>query len=375
MISIIQHPSNLEGTNEFWLSSYLGMQKIKYELISFEDIKNNLVLYEISCNGNIKKYHSKVLPTIPNNVIQQLVENKNFYLILGAATEGYNTDINLLEKFCNDKNISHHKVILLTGNCRHIDYYKTSIPVIYIPWFEKKSKNEAIQTLNVPFDLKRQYTWLSLNRIPRPHRVVHVSHLLNNNLADKFLWSLDNHPKGLKFIFESTKNAFNNELTKDIGVLRKHPLPKVLDIPDFNLFTSTNPNLYHLYKQAYFSVVTETSVANDTTFISEKTFKPIINGHPFIIIGNPKTLDTLHNWGYKTYHGLFNEAYDKIEDKNARIQFINNEIERISALSLDEIHELYNNVKDIIVYNQQRFFMEKTFKEDKIFLSSIGYTT
>ena len=53
-----------------------------------------------------------------------------------------------------------------------------------------------------------------------------------------------------------------------------------------------------------------------TIFISEKTWKPIMVGHPFIMVGNKNNLKFLKDLGYKTFDKWIDESYDDIEDEN-----------------------------------------------------------
>jgi hypothetical protein len=60
------------------------------------------------------------------------------------------------------------------------------------------------------------------------------------------------------------------------------------------------------FKNTYFSVITETGT------LSEKTFKTIFYGHPFIIVGYNGRLAALKSLGYKTFDCIFDESYDQM---------------------------------------------------------------
>ena len=47
-------------------------------------------------------------------------------------------------------------------------------------------------------------------------------------------------------------------------------------------------------------------------FITEKTFRPIACGHPFIVLGNNNILKTLHDLGFETFGSLWDESYDTV---------------------------------------------------------------
>ena len=64
----------------------------------------------------------------------------------------------------------------------------------------------------------------------------------------------------------------------------------VLDIEPSNFDKGMMAKTYSShYLDSYFSIVSESSIT--TRFITEKTYKPIYNLHPFIIIGSARFLE------------------------------------------------------------------------------------
>ena len=127
---------------------------------------------------------------------------------------------------------------------------------------------------------------------------------------------------------------------------------------DITKVTTSNSDFY---KNTYFSVVTETSfpyykfMGGDDTdvgrILSEKIFKPIGMKHPFIIVTNPHALELLREIGYKTFHPLIDETYDKIKDPIIRMMMIANEIKKLCALEGDELTYFLTEAKKICEYN------------------------
>jgi hypothetical protein len=103
---------------------------------------------------------------------------------------------------------------------------------------------------------------------------------------------------------------------------------------------------------SWISVVSEASFADgdNTCFISEKTFKPIMCYHPFMIWGNKNSLHYIREMGYKTFHPFIDETYDTL-----------NTWERMVAItdSLHKFHkvedklEWYKSVSDILEHNRE----------------------
>ena len=91
------------------------------------------------------------------------------------------------------------------------------------------------------------------------------------------------------------------------------------------------------FNQAYFNYVVETHFDNDTIFLTEKTFKPILNLQPFVIIGNPGSLALLKDLGYKTFDTVIKEDYDNIinpKDRMSQILKISFDLTNLSTSTI-----------------------------------------
>jgi hypothetical protein len=86
-------------------------------------------------------------------------------------------------------------------------------------------------------------------------------------------------------------------------------------------------------------------------FLTEKTFKPIVYQHPFVLIAPPGSLEFLKELGYKTFHPFIDETYDTIVDNNERMKLILKETERLSNLTQEELFKFIDQVKPITKFN------------------------
>ena len=93
-----------------------------------------------------------------------------------------------------------------------------------------------------------------------------------------------------------------------------------------------------LYSNSYYSLVTETHTSKNSLFITEKTYKPILMGHPFMIVGCPNTLSYLKNKGYYTFPELFDESYDSQLIEKDQLKIIIDNLKR-DVIITDEIYE------------------------------------
>ena len=132
--------------------------------------------------------------------------------------------------------------------------------------------------------------------------------------------------------------------------------PTTLDHPDGASATAGNywVSVKEHYLDTYVSIVNETGVGATYTFVTEKTIRPIICRHPFIVWGNPFTLQYLRSLGFKTFGWLFDESYDEETNTNKRCEMIISEIDRVNKLPIEEIHKLYYDNMDVMNYNYEQ---------------------
>jgi hypothetical protein len=135
-------------------------------------------------------------------------------------------------------------------------------------------------------------------------------------------------------------------------------------LPNDDEINSTRYNYFRpeWYDTTYFSIVAETRIDTEYFFISEKTYKPIAFYHPFIIVGQPKILDYLHQQGFETYENLFDESYDLEYNFNNRFKKIIQNIRNYKPMpydvttqnKLEHNHNLFFNINLV----KQRFVDE-----------------
>lgn len=125
------------------------------------------------------------------------------------------------------------------------------------------------------------------------------------------------------------------------------------EIP-FTNFNDTYSNLFfdhELYQQSFLQVITETVFNYPTTFITEKTMKPIANKRPFVIVGPVGSLTRLHELGFKTFRDFWDESYDQIADPDERILAVVDIIESICNRSISELQDLCIKMGNVLHYN------------------------
>lgn len=181
--------------------------------------------------------------------------------------------------------------------------------------------------------------YISLNRMAREHRVILTSKLINNGLRDYgyITWANGRNHKYIDY-------------TENFPEIHKTQF----DILDFEDILNQNPTMNvpvrHCNKSFLF-LVTETHFKNNTIFISEKTFKPVLLKMPFVSLGNPGTLTVLKELGFKTFDKWINESYDFDLPLEKRCDIIVSEIARLSKMTNQERMSIRNEMSDILEHN------------------------
>lgn len=113
------------------------------------------------------------------------------------------------------------------------------------------------------------------------------------------------------------------------------------------------------YQCTNIEVVLETLFDDDRLHLTEKILRPIACAQPFILAATAGSLEYLRSYGFETFGDLIDESYDSVLDPVKRLQAICAEMKKISHLSVEQKTQLFNNMKQIALRNQQKFFSDQ----------------
>jgi hypothetical protein len=108
------------------------------------------------------------------------------------------------------------------------------------------------------------------------------------------------------------------------------------------------------YNSYFMEIVVETDCVS-TTWITEKTVKNLYIGKPFLIMCGAGSLAHLHKLGFKTFSPWIDESYDAIENNYLRFEAIKCEIDRLAAMSIDELNLMTKEMLPILMHNRRHF--------------------
>jgi hypothetical protein len=92
------------------------------------------------------------------------------------------------------------------------------------------------------------------------------------------------------------------------------------------------------------------------TFLTEKTFKPIKHGQPFVIVGPPGSVAQVKKMGYAVFDDQIDHSYDLEVNNTQRWIMVRKELERLNSVNLAQ---LFENCRDQVIYNQDMFQQSK----------------
>jgi hypothetical protein len=102
-------------------------------------------------------------------------------------------------------------------------------------------------------------------------------------------------------------------------------------------------------------LVTETVAKGQRHHLTEKTFKPIAMGMPFVIVGTQGSLEYLRSYGFRTFEGIWDESYDLAED-SVRIERIASLLRSLDELPAEGKQDLFDAAQEVIQHNWNHFY-------------------
>jgi hypothetical protein len=356
-----------------------------YDINNSDIFKNHIVLM-VNNQDHIPLINLNMddVLNISQKTIELLKNTKNVFFAIIDRREGnesipdnfWNSIIDFRKKY----DIPYEKIVVISNNNK---IYNKDVKTIAIPFYLidhrmnasiKELELNRILTNGESIVLKsdlddkkiRDKRFLSYNRSGfRWHRSYMLSKLYKFGILDNTIFSFyesqyfNNKNKFgdldyIPSIFETLEISLEDKW--DILKFLSDKCPTMLD-HNTSQSASGGHNYFSKkehYLDTYISIVNETGINDNTTFITEKTVRPMFNRHPFIVWGNPHILKTLRYYGFKTFDWLVDESYDECENANDRFNMILEEIKKINSIPIDKLHSIYYENIDTMEHNYQR---------------------
>lgn len=381
-------------------NNFIGYHRKYYDestVILVEEIvnDNSIYLYPIEIRTGLhsllttmsftlkgQKHEYLFTDIIPANVLAHLRTGK-LKLLINYIHEPMATEekhhFSMIESRMNELGIDGSNIIVVGGNkfnhppCKikftdggilmgqqmsaEMDFYPRVTGLGYFSDYVRESDLDKNQVRGKKF--------LCFNRTLKPHRFMIAYLALKYKLLENNIFSFIN-PNGVTAIDIHNRLKFyvDDNSLEEIASTIYNLIPYEIDTHHLSVdakrgFGNENSKK-ELYLTTYLHLTSETRFdTGDYPFLSEKTYRPIMNLQPFIYIGNHHSLEKLHVMGFKTFHPYINEDYDLEEDPIKRMSMIEKEISIFNDKSMTEIHEWYYSITEILLYNQRQLQMIK----------------
>lgn len=188
----------------------------------------------------------------------------------------------------------------------------------------------------------RPYTFLFTNRKVRPHRRYLIHRLHQEGLLIDALWC--NHEEHTTW----GHPEFNVDYTK--ADVPKQQLPAGYD-PDQLPNWVDGVIVAKQFLDTWFTLVSETVFESNASFRTEKFYKSVLAGHPFLVCANYGFYQDLHNLGFRSFGHLIDESFDVIINGKDRMDRL---IATLKWLCQQDLADFWSTAQEVCLYNQHR---------------------
>jgi hypothetical protein len=342
---------DIENGNKVWDDNFLRENilvnygdNVNYIDKSSVENQKHLYLINVYDNNFFRKNQDIGFKCISEKYLDDVRRHKS-KIVMIHQFEGYsgmniyNNDLEIIDGWIKELNLPDSGVHYIHGNLLVDEVRKQRglkfecHPVsVFDSWVDYRLLKNDIVEFN-PID--DRYLLLSYNRNPRPHRIHLVNQLIKNELFEKGKISLGKFDLEGEYEVLSKMTPIEIDRTLDINWAAN------IELPD--------------HESTFISLVTETLIDTSILFMSEKIWKPIVAGHPFIVLGNVNTLSYLKDQGYKTFDRWIDESYDSEPDHHKKIDMIVKELNKFKTKSIDELKEIRKEMYDVCLFNRKKF--------------------
>lgn len=306
---------------------YLYSDEFEYKFIEEHKVDNNTVLI-LNLDRDVSSY------LYSNLCIDHIckVLNKGGSTVLDYSFEA-DTAIRpsyvYLYELLKEKGVETGKLFLSYNNSKHRGLSESKfrdfkIKCIHFPYFLINTSREMDSYVGKgAFNVNKDKDFLCLNRRVGIDKFKTIHKLVQQNLLHKTNLTFIDYRKDLEPLLLK-KLEWKDTLSKlGLTVPMSNPRQLEEDIEYGKDLAWSDEHLYRINPEWYYkskvNIVIETWFEpiikgwdswDDMIHITEKTWKPIYLGVPFVVIGTPGHLSSLRSYGFKTFENVIDESYD-----------------------------------------------------------------
>ena len=293
-----------------------------------------------------------------------------YTMIFNNSAEGSEALVSQLNAIGLEQLVLDHNVLLISGgemDSRYPYMLHDHFLEKILDYDENVSAMQRSEEIYTHAD--KPYNFLFLNGRSRPHRKYIWERLNCRGLLDRSLWTmLDSRP-----IHRGWHHPFNLR-ENDVDIMATttplQRLPREYEVEQFRdsmigagpaertfikpeLFKGLWGEIYlvpEVYRDTYFSLVTETVFDYPYSFRTEKIAKELVMGHPWICATSNGFYRDIRNLGFKTFEHLIDESFDSIDNHQDRMDRI---IDIVGDLCNNSLSSFLAAAQEVCKYNQQ----------------------
>ena len=228
-----------------------------------------------------------------------------------------------------------------------------------------------------------KYDFIAFNRIinnDRSYRIYFVSKLKELGLLEHGQVSFNVTDN----LFDDWRDEISDPNSKLSEQAKQHAEKHLVDIDKLVIDNSSLPGSASAdiprSNDSFWHVVTETVFYYDKLHLTEKIFKPIVSKQPFMLLAAPGNLDYLKSYGFKTFDGIIDESYDRIQDNDSRTAAVIKQLAWYCELSDQEKINVMRRIEPVVLHNFHHFYGEfrhiitrELLDNTKTLFQSMGY--
>lgn len=336
---------DLNNENQWW-----GMfirdckQFINLKPLSKHNNKLGIVLIE---NQHWQQQKDEVY-----SIIKKYAQNNNLIFCLSDTSEGYPTTYLYYPffEYLDECGIEKKRRLFMYNNAFNVTDGVKECELFYT-WYYPSfvyefSSNDIVKKENF-LDTADTYDFSCFNRRSKQHKLETVKKIVERNLN-----SATTHD--LRGDTDYTHKSFLKGDDLGCDVNRQYLLDDYYFWGKVNICTESE----------YYSTFHEKSTADcdwqwdDMIHLTEKVFRNIAWGIPYVLISSKGSLNEIRRLGFKTFNSIIDESYDTADD-SVRINLsLNAAEELLKKYNSDELNEIleYNKKKIRTYYNDVEFF-------------------
>jgi hypothetical protein len=298
---------------------------------------------------------------LPPDIKRVLQDNTHNIRILFYYHEG-DDPANIkkrLDQLCEHNGLSVNVYTLVTGNtaadmlerCVHFNDHE----LLYY------TRNRAIVAKHVKFlktGVPMRSSFLLLSRSHKWWRATVLTDLKRQGLLQSAVWSYNTAVTVGDRVTDCPVELDLLDIRADIEKFLTAG-PYTCDDLDSTEHNDHSLHVAEHYESTACNIVLETHFDADGSggaFLTEKTFKCIKHGHPFVLFAPAGSLAALRDMGYRTFDSAIDNSYDHIVDNTERYLAV---VRCIRELAVVDPNRLYNSCVEDLQHNQALFLASK----------------